>query len=188
MPCVPGRPAGQLPPGRSAASCARLSGCHLISSRPETGFRRHTATTRLRDRVTGAESRTSRVIVRTRLKASFANMIHHPRAPRRPLKSPRRKPGALSNMKRRVTVGGRRLTRSTNAALAGVRGCALQAAAARCPGISSVERRTCLPSLVRLLPNGVNLVTSMNGAYGTLAVAPRKEGKPKNMIYPPTVS
>jgi hypothetical protein len=79
--------------------------------------------------------------------------------------------------------------RSVNAAPAGASGCALQrAAAASSPGVSSAERRTCLPSLVRLLPNGKNLVTSVNGAYGTLAVALSKGARAKNMIYPPMVS
>ena len=44
-----------------------------------------------------------------------------------------------------------------------------------------------LPSLVELLPNGENLLTFTDGAYGTLAGGWSKGGRPENMIYPPKV-
>lgn len=67
--------------------------------------------------------------------------------------------------------------------LRSTRGPALQqAAAVAFPRVSIAERRMAraardLPSLVRPLPNGVNLVTLANGAYRTPAVRPSKGGK-----------
>lgn len=67
----------------------------------------------------------------------------------------------------RLAMPGTRADRRPSSALQ-------QAATAAFPGTSSTERRMApdardLPSLVLLLPNGENLVTSTDGAYATLA-------------------